>query len=247
MKRDKVKDMVRSILPSTSRKQARWAKANAIRELRRTVNTEIRIEDPETTKSDWTRDVNVSWIVRERRGSDKLNHFMRWGDAITKGMSTEDALSHLRSLLPKNLIGEHAYGHWEQHRKPSRYRYNYIPYSRRLQSWIDSTRFHLRRVLTEDPSLHRYLNAVIKSRKPFDVKRRLLAGLHDIDDFVRDIAEADDCAPERAALQELIEGGPKGRPHSLFSSSSRRCSLFASRRCAGTIDTIPTRYVASCR
>ena len=164
-------------------------------------------------------------------------------------MSADDALSYVRSLLPKNLIGEHAYGHWEQHRKPSPYhRYHYIPYSRKLQSWIDSKRFHLRRVLTEDPSLHGYLNAVIKSRKPFDVKRRLLAGLHDIDAFVGDIAEADDCAPERAALQKLIEGGPKGRPHCIrFSSSSRRCSLTAARLFIGTISAIATRNVASCK
>jgi hypothetical protein len=146
---------------------------------------------------------------------------MRWGDAITRGMSTDDALSHVRPLLPKNLIGEHAYGHWEQHRKPSPYhRYHYIPYSRRLESWIDSTRFHLRRALTEDPSLHGYLNAMIKSRKMFDTKRRLLAGLHDIDEFVRDIAAGDDYASERAALQELIvryeKGGPKGRPRRLW-------------------------------
>ena len=228
MKRDKVKDMVRSILPSKSPGWARWAKTTTTREARHAVNMEIRCQDPELTKGDWHRGADQSDNVRQRRGSDKLNHFIRWCDAITRGMTADDALSYVRSLLPKNIIGEHAYGHWEQHRKPSPYhRYKYIPYSRRLQSWIDSTRFHLRRALTEDPSLHGCLNAVIKSRKPFDMNRRLLAGLHDVDAFVRDIAEGDDYGGERAALRELIEGGPKSRPRRLWIIAADRVLRFA--------------------
>jgi hypothetical protein len=220
--------MVRSILPSKSRTLARWAKTAAIREVRRAVNSEIRVQDPELTKADWNRDANQSWNVRTRRGSDKLSHFMRWCTEITRGMTADEALSYVRSLLPKNVIGEHAYGHWEAHRKPEPFhRYHYVPWQRKRQSWIDSTRFHLRRALSEDPALHGRLNAAIKSRKPFDQKRRLLAGLHDIDAFVRDIAEADDYGAERSALRELIEGGPKSRPRCLWIIAGGRAHRLA--------------------
>lgn len=207
MKGNKIKDMVRSILPSKSRRTARELKAMSSRRVRRAVRGELHVEDPETTKADWTRAADQSAPVWQRRAADKLNHFMRWGDALTKGMAADDALSFVRALLPKNLIGRHAYGHWEQHKK--RKRYQYTPYERRLQSWIDSMRFHLRRALTEDPALHGRLNAEIKSRRMFDEERRLLAGIHDIDAFVRDIA-TEPYAPERAATKKLIEEHEKG-------------------------------------
>jgi len=207
MKGNKIKDMVRSILPSKSRRTARELKAISSRRVRRAVRGELHVEDPETTKADWTRAADQSAIVWQRRGADKLNHFMRWGDALTNGMATDDALSFVRGLLPKNLIGQHAYGHWQAHK--ARKRYHYTPYERRLQSWIDSTRFHLKRALAEDPALHGRLNAEIKSRRMFDEERRLLAGIHDADEFVRDIAK-EPYAAERAATKKLIEEHEKG-------------------------------------
>jgi hypothetical protein len=194
--------MVRSILPSKSRKTARVMKAMESRRVRRAVRGELHIEDPETTNADWNRAGNQSSNVWNRRSADKLNHFMRWGDAITRGMPADDALSFVRAMLPKNLIGEHAYGHWEFHRK--RKRYQYTPYERRRQSWIDGTRTHLRRALAEDPTLHGRLNAAIKARKQEGEPRRMLGGIHDVDAFVTWLFDSTDCCIERSVTWELI-------------------------------------------
>src|SRR6185369_17044056 len=93
MNENKIKTMVRSILPSKARKTARRAKAAASRVVRRAVRQEVRSEDPEETKADWNRVADQRYIIQDRRDADKLNHFMRWGDAITKGMANDDALS----------------------------------------------------------------------------------------------------------------------------------------------------------
>lgn len=113
------------------------------------------------------------------------------------------------------MIGDHAYEHWENHCR-CRCRRDSLSYiekgQRRVQSFIDSTAFRLRRALNVDPSLHGRLNAEIKARKAADEPRRLLAGTHDIGDFVRAIAPSiywfNTTTPhdlERAITLELIE------------------------------------------
>src|SRR5262249_48728894 len=114
MKKDKIKQMIRGILPSKARRRARFAKAMLNRKARRKVRHDLHVENP---KANLRRKPRLGWVVWERRGADKLNHFMRWCEAITEGMSTEDALSYVRSILPDSLIGDHAYGHWRDHLK----------------------------------------------------------------------------------------------------------------------------------
>ena len=46
----------------------------------------------------------VGLFVGWRRDGDKLNHFMRWCEAITKGMTTAEALAHVRSILLLLLV-----------------------------------------------------------------------------------------------------------------------------------------------
>ena len=210
---EKLKDMVRSILPSKNREAARKSKAIRKRAHRRAVRGELRSEDLETTAADLLRDANVSDLVGWRRDGDKLAHFMRWCREITRGLTTEDALAKIRSILPKSLIGDHAYGHWEREQKRRNRRWiSWTEEQRRTaQSWFDSMSFRLRRALEVDPSLHARLNATIKARSPVDQPRRLLLGLYDVDAFLRETH-----AVERAALLELIEetekGGRDGRP-----------------------------------
>ena len=211
MKRDKIKTMVRSILPSTRRGVAR-DKALLKRELRRGVRLELRTEDFEESPADFQRDVSMSGLVWGRRGGDKLNHFIRWCEALTKGMSTEDALSFVKSILPDSVIGQHAYRHWEQHRKPKSHAV-FESYrgrgKREEQSYVDSTTFRLRRAMADDPTLLGRLNAAIKHEKPLDQPRRLLLGIHDVADFVRTIVELpyDDERRVTRILIEAIEGG----------------------------------------
>jgi hypothetical protein len=160
---------------------------------------------------------NVSW----RRGGDKLNHFMRWCERMTDGMTKREALALVRGVTPRNLIGDHAYGHWEGHLEygHSRRRTSYLERGqRRVQSYVDSTTFHLTRALAIDPNVHSRLNAAIKARKATDEIRRMLGGIHDVASFVRTIAKSeyaeawpsysgpDPYVIEREETSKLIEG-----------------------------------------
>lgn len=215
MRSNKIKDMIRSVLPATDRKGARRSKTAKKRHVRRRVRHDLYNEDFEESKADFRRDVRLFMVVRNRRGADKVNHFMRWCEAKTKGMDTEDALSYVRSILPSSLIGDHAYSHWEQHRKPRPWRFRFEP-SQTLQSFVDSTTFRLKRALGVAPDLHHALNAEIKSRRLEGEPRRLLRGLHDVEAFVRDIAwpdkrgEDDLYYVERGVTLDLIGRIEKG-------------------------------------
>lgn len=194
--------MIRSILPSTARVRARWQKAYVNREVRRSIREDLRSQNEQR---DLARDTDLSGIVAWRRGSDKLNHFLRWCHEITKGMTVDDAIGHVRGILPSSLVGQHALDHWIRERRPRMYSSRYYSASRQSwQSFVDSTTFRLKRALIIDPTLHARLNATIKSRKPADEPRRLLAGAHDVHDFVRAIAESPHNI-ERSTTFELIE------------------------------------------
>ena len=212
---EKLRDMVRSILPSRYRTGPRREKENRKRSHRRQIREEVTHVDPETTKADLYRDVRVSDIVQGRRGGDKLHHFFRWCHAMTAGMTTEEALAFVRGILPRNVIGDHAYGHWEQEIKPYWRSANFpiwIPNAeeRRFQSRYDSMRFRLRRALDEDPALQGVLNRMIKARKKIDEPRRMLLGVHDVDDFVHHILTYKCTDVELRCVMQMIEQVEKG-------------------------------------
>lgn len=180
---EKLRDMVRSILPSKNREAARKAKKRETRRARRTVRVDVHRDDP---RADLRRDADQRMNVQWRRDGDKLNHFMRWCSERTYGMSLDEALAYVRRILPRNLIGDHAFGHWETHAK---YRHHPRPRFRELleraaQRMYDQTRHRLRRALELAPDQLGVLNAEIKRRKEPDAPRRLLRGMHDIDEFV---------------------------------------------------------------
>jgi len=206
---EKLRTMTRSILPSTARKHARNAKARVKRRERRTVRQELHrhcdADFADETKFDLHRDVRLRWIVWGRRSADKLNHFMRWCDSLTRGMTKTQKLDSVRAILPKNLIGDHAFGHWESHCK--RRRYWFLPIReeqrRHQQSSYDRTRHALRVALERDPCFLAELNAEIKRCKLEGEPRRMLHGMHDVDAFVRDITRYRDFNMEYGVLRSL--------------------------------------------
>jgi hypothetical protein len=131
-------------------------------------------------------------------------------------MNYDEKLSAIKALLPKNLIGEHAYGHWEQHCKYQRNgRRRYRTREQKFQSAYDSLRFRLRRALTDDPTLLGRLNAAIKARKLPDEPRRMLLGIHDIDAFVEALITGADFQTEHRTTLNLIEAIEGGREAAL--------------------------------
>lgn len=183
---EKLLEMIRSILPSKSRDSARFFKAHERRVVRRGVRQALHTEDAEETAVDFTVDADQSGNVSARRGSDKLNHFMRWCESLTEGLSDEEAIDFVRGILPNNLIGDHALSHWEAH---CRYRGDRkrIPERERrarfLQSFYDRTRNRLLAALHDDPDFLGRLNAAIKARA-LGAPALLLHGVHEVDAFV---------------------------------------------------------------
>lgn len=206
--RNKVKDMIRSILPSTYGGAVR-DKALLKRTVRRSVRVDVRRDDLETAPIDLGREAYVQPVVWHRRAADKLNHFMRWCEAMTKGMTREEKLGAIKGLLPKSLIGQHAYGHWKRHCEPRRGFTRYRTWAQRLQSMTDSLRFRLRRALENDPTLLGRLNAAIKRRKDPLMPRRMLHGIHDVDAFAEDVVHGPYATEYDTSIQliEAIEGG----------------------------------------
>lgn len=206
---EKLRTMTRSILPSKARKRARKAKARAKRRDRRIVRQELtRHSDADfadATKFDLLRVTPLTWIVWERRGADKLNHFMRWCDSLTRGMPRAQKIDSVRAILPKNLIGDHAFGHWEWHcKRQRRARMTYREIARRRQqSSHDRARHALRVALERDPCLLAELNAEIKRCKLEGEPRRMLHGIHDVDAFVRDITRCREFNMEYGVLRSL--------------------------------------------
>jgi hypothetical protein len=52
-------------------------------------------------------------IVQERRNRDHLNHFIHWGQQITKHLDPRERMDYIRSILPAGQIGEHAMQHMD--------------------------------------------------------------------------------------------------------------------------------------
>lgn len=114
---------------------------------------------------------------------------MRWCDELTKGMSVEDALGAIRSLVPDSLIGDHASSHWETYCTFSRGRQKKRlgkkeQRQRIVRSFYDRARHRFVQALERDMTLHKRLNDEIKRRTPMFEPMRLFAGAHDVDAFL---------------------------------------------------------------
>ncbi|HEV7239864.1 MAG TPA: hypothetical protein VGQ36_11540 [Thermoanaerobaculia bacterium] len=201
---EKLLDMIRSILPSTARVRARRAKAAKSRKVRRRVHAALHHEDAEETKLDLYQEANQRVNVWDRRGADKLNHFMRWCESWTRGMTERQALDAVRAVLPRNLIGDHAFSHWESHVKYRHRRYAYVSGERQWQSRYDKTRHRLRQALSIDPGFPGRFNAAVKEKKEPELPRRMLHGLHDVDAFVADVLNKHDYHLEERVLLGLL-------------------------------------------
>lgn len=210
---DKIKDMIESLLPSSARRRARENRAAAHRKARRA--TRQNHDRDRTHVFEKTRRIEIMEMMWDRRGADKLS-FTRWAEEVTKHLpDVEDRYNFIKKLVPNNTIGRHALTHlpfeWQpEYRNNPRFRYP--PDKNRF------TKRHMRELLYELFSTadgHRNLNGALKyghnrvghpkrwwvdGYKRMDVvdiefcdeciQPRLLAGIHDVADFVDAIYKA---------------------------------------------------------
>lgn len=189
----KNKDMCESVLPSTSRQNARElrriahgtnraAERVALRGIGR-IDYEGRLSD-----ADVRRRGAVGEMVRDRRAADKISSLVRWArvtvqhDPKLRNAEREDVLGHFASLLPDNTIGRHAVQH--------------IDYGLFGHSFGHSVSW--------EEILERRAAAVKAERERFRVKVTALvrAGRHgDINREVRRLREPQLTAVERAKIE----------------------------------------------
>lgn len=132
MKKDKIRDMIRSILPSKAAKTARDEKRIVHRRNRTRVRQELRQynkkggwnheeEEQKLETNIWDSDCKqkyaIRWMKVERRQADKISHFVRWCNEKTSHISKDDPQAryfYISSLIggPKGIIREHALGHF---------------------------------------------------------------------------------------------------------------------------------------
>jgi hypothetical protein len=132
---EKHRDISRSVLPSIGRREARARRRQIhhrerarvrvlLGEIRRAVDVDEQDVEPSATFR-----ADLSWMVAERRGADKLGPLLHWAartierDPVLAEASTEDLKVHFRALLPVGLIGTHALVHldwvFEGHHLPA--------------------------------------------------------------------------------------------------------------------------------
>jgi len=127
-RRAKVRDMGRSVLPSTARKGAREEIRDAHHNARRRQNRILDELNPAACNCDDPDAVDcplcdadliftnpqrkVKYAVRDRRGADKVAPLIRWADAqIPEGTYPDEAHAMMKAMLPDGLIGDHAMTH----------------------------------------------------------------------------------------------------------------------------------------
>lgn len=111
---EKITDVIRSVLPSTARRDARRTRQLIHRAARRKVKVALRSGDV-----DAGGDIRgpIEDMVWDRRASDKVGPLVRWAlhqarhDPRLREARFGERIDHFRQLLPNNTIGRHALSH----------------------------------------------------------------------------------------------------------------------------------------
>lgn len=111
---EKITDVIRSVLPSTARRDARRTRQLIHRAARRKVKVALRAGD-----MDAVVDIRgpIEDMVWDRRAGDKVGPLVRWAlhqvghDPRLREASLAERIDHFRQLLLNNTIGRHALSH----------------------------------------------------------------------------------------------------------------------------------------
>ncbi len=171
---NKLKDMARSVLPSTERKASRKLKNSIKRKARRDIRQKLHtIKDSDDFIEseiilDYYPEADINMAVGMRRGADKVNPLRRWAKEKAKDIPDGEKLDYIKSILPgSGTIKDHALSHVEHmdgFRKNSTFNNN--RYNRNYNQQILISREQLEKYLYEiivDGRAHRALNSMIKN------------------------------------------------------------------------------------
>jgi hypothetical protein len=203
----KIKDMSRSVLPSTGRESARdnrriIHKQQRARELA-AVTAYRRDTDPDIVTPDvrGTYGPDITQMVRHRRAQDKTGPLIRWAEAtiaaspVLRSAPRTEQVAYFARLMPDTTIGRHVVQHIEQALQWNQRRAQYNasrpsapgPHAAEMER-------QLRQIL--ETGLHATLNAALRQLagtqeirpRVTPMPRRLLLGSHDIKAFTTKMA-----------------------------------------------------------
>jgi hypothetical protein len=202
---EKVRDMIRSVLPSTARHGVRATRRLIHRAERRTVKDRLRAGDDVGVVD--TRGA-ISEMVWDRRAADKVAPLVRWAldhfraDPVLRDASTAERLEHFRRLLPDTTIGRHALSHiaWPLERLGHQHRPQ--PHRWRPPSIATTVR------ALYEAGYHGALNKRLKIRL-----LPTLAGIHDIDRFAEAAGQSTRAVVAALATETGLVRAPASEPH----------------------------------
>ena len=165
---EKQRDMARSVLPSTARMGARFARRHshktARQSIRGTLDKVLAAEHPDDIEApldryriDQGRTASGyfdEWLLGARRSADKVGPLVRWADAIierTPDLRDGDywvRRNHFKAILPDTLQGRHALSHLEDlfgHRGDSHWDFADLDTRRAEGRRVAAEAFHARR------------------------------------------------------------------------------------------------------
>jgi hypothetical protein len=203
----KIKDMSRSVLPSTGRKSARDNRRiihgrQRARELA-AVTAYRRAGEPDSVTPDvcGTYGPDITQMVRHRRAQDKVGPLVRWAEAaisadpVLRSAPRADQVAYFARLMPDTTIGRHAVQHIEQalERRERRARYK-ASRPTAPGPHVAAMERQLRQIL--EAGLHATLNTGLRQLASTQETRprvtpmpcRLLLGSHDIEAFAAKMA-----------------------------------------------------------
>ena len=198
----KRREMARTLLPSTNRRQAAGALAEIRRRGRRQVTQQLRdLRGPASLVAErWdgsTADARawpqraIKDAVWERRRFDKVNPFQKWAVAITADVPAPERLDLLRGAVPYGVMGRHALSHveWLDHFSGHRPRPSWYPRPA-APARPEFDHAAVLRAVVADGRLGEFNRWMKQPRFALDREggpvARTLAGAHDVDAFVED-------------------------------------------------------------
>jgi hypothetical protein len=204
---EKIKDMSRSVLPSTGRKSARdyrrrIHKQQRVRELA-AVTAYHRVANPDSVTPDvrGRYGPEITQMVWARRGADKIGPLVRWAkatiavDPFLRSASRAEQVAYFARLMPDNTIGQHAVLHIRQALEWEERRARYTAHRPAAPGpHVAEMERQLRRIL--ETGLHAELNAALRRLAAAQEVRphatpmphRPLLGSHDIEAFTKTMA-----------------------------------------------------------
>ncbi|EPX61503.1 hypothetical protein D187_001286 [Cystobacter fuscus DSM 2262] len=185
---EKAREMARSLLPSVNREAARAGRVAIHRAHRRQFRVEMNrlVRDPESFDEragfDAQPVVDIRQLMGHRRSGDKVAPFIRWATARARSIPRESRLSHIRALVPRGLIGDHALAHIrerEEFQSPEEVERRRARRSSHQRSFLldrgeQATLLH---ALLHAPGGHRVFNQWLKARHLLH-SRQELKGWH---------------------------------------------------------------------